>query len=58
MIRRATAERHGAPYYLVQTVLIQDLSLHSAQNRITDLETQLTEIKVHVAWRSKLSPRS
>jgi len=45
LIRRATAERHGAPYYLVQTVLIQDLSLHSAENRITDLETQLTEIK-------------
>jgi hypothetical protein len=40
LIRRATAERHSAPYYLVQTVLIQDLSLHSAQNRITELETQ------------------
>ena len=40
LIRRATAERYGAPYYLVQTVLIQDLSLHNAQNRITDLETQ------------------
>ena len=45
LIRRATAERHGVPYYLVQTVLIQDLSLHSARSRITDLETQLTEIK-------------
>ena len=45
LIRRATADRHGAPYYLVQTVLIQDLSLHNAQSRITDLETQLTEIK-------------
>jgi len=31
LIRRATAERHGAPYYLVQTVLIQDLSLHRTQ---------------------------
>src|SRR5207245_24514 len=30
-------------YSLVQTVLIQDLSLHNAQSRITDLETQLTE---------------
>jgi hypothetical protein len=29
----------------VQTVLIQDLSLHNAQSRITDLETQLTETK-------------
>ena len=45
LIRQATADRHGAPYYLVQTVLIQDLSLHNAQSRITDLETQLTEIK-------------
>jgi hypothetical protein len=27
----------------VQTVLIQDLSLHNAQSRISDLETQLTE---------------
>ena len=43
LIRQATAERHGAP--LLQTVLIQDLSLHSAQSQITDLETQLTEIK-------------
>jgi hypothetical protein len=25
LIRQATAERYGAPYYLVQTVLIQDL---------------------------------
>ena len=33
LIRRVTAERHGAPYYLVQTVLIQDLSLHNAQRR-------------------------
>jgi hypothetical protein len=33
LIRQATAERHGAPYYLVQTVLIQDLSLHNAPAR-------------------------
>jgi uncharacterized protein len=45
LIRQATAERHGVPYCLVQTVLIQDLSLHNAQSRITDLETQLTETK-------------
>jgi hypothetical protein len=43
LIRQATTERHGAPYYLVQTVLIQDLSLHNARSRITDLETQVTE---------------
>jgi hypothetical protein len=45
LIRQAVAERQGASYYLVQTVLIQDLSLHNAQSRITDLETQLTETK-------------
>ena len=43
LICQAIAERDGTPYYLVQTVLIQDLSLHNAQSRITDLETQLTE---------------
>jgi uncharacterized protein len=31
------------PYYLVQTVLIQDLSLHQAQQRIADLEKQLSD---------------
>jgi uncharacterized protein len=41
LIRQATAEQPDAPYYLVQTVLIQDLSLHNAQNRIADLEKQL-----------------
>ena len=45
LIRDTTAGRPDAPYYLVQTVLIQDLSLHNAQSRITDLETQLTETK-------------
>ncbi len=45
LIRQATAEIHGAPYYLVQTVLIQELSLNYAQCRITDLETQLIETK-------------
>ena len=58
LIRQATAERHGAPYYLVQTVLIQDLSLHNAQRRITDLETQLTETKLSSSARSKLPRRS
>jgi hypothetical protein len=43
LIRQAMAEQPDAPYYLVQTVLIQDLSLHAAQNRIADLEKQLTD---------------
>jgi uncharacterized protein len=45
LIRETTAGRPDAPYSLVQTVLIQDLSLHNAQSRITDLETQLSETK-------------
>src|SRR5271168_2244833 len=43
LIRQAMSEQPDAPYYLVQTVLIQDLSLHNAQNRITDLEKQLAD---------------
>jgi uncharacterized protein len=43
LIRQATAEQQDLPYYLVQTVLIQDLSLHQAQQRITDLEKQLAD---------------
>src|SRR5438045_862537 len=43
MIRQAMAEMPDAPYYLVQTVLIQDLSLHQAQARIAELEKQLSD---------------
>jgi len=43
LIRQAVAEQPDMPYYLVQTVLIQDLSLHNAQNRIADLEKQLAD---------------
>jgi hypothetical protein len=45
LIRQTTAEQPGAPYYLAQTVLIQDLSLHSAQNRIAEIEKNLAEAK-------------
>jgi hypothetical protein len=45
LIRETTTGQPDAPYFLVQTVLIQDLSLHNAQNMITDLEAQLTETK-------------
>jgi hypothetical protein len=44
MIRQAMTQMPDAPYYLVQTVLIQDLSLHNAQNRIADLEKQLASL--------------
>ncbi|MBV8777962.1 MAG: DUF2076 domain-containing protein, partial [Alphaproteobacteria bacterium] len=40
MIRQAMTQMPDAPYYLVQTVLIQDLALHNAQNRIAELERQ------------------
>jgi len=43
LIRQSAIEQPDLPYYLVQTVLIQDLSLHQAQQRIADLEKQLAE---------------
>ncbi|HEV2335304.1 MAG TPA: DUF2076 domain-containing protein [Stellaceae bacterium] len=43
LIRQDMVEQPDAPYYLVQTVLIQDLSLHQAQNRIAELEKQLSD---------------
>ena len=45
LIRQAMRDMPDAPYYLVQTVLIQDLSLHQAQNRIAELEQQLADAK-------------
>jgi hypothetical protein len=41
LIRQAVAAQPDAPYYLVQTVLIQDMALSNAQSRIHDLEQQL-----------------
>src|SRR5271169_5293104 len=43
LIREAMAAQPDLPYYLTQTVLIQDLSLHQAQQRIADLEKQLAD---------------
>ena len=43
LIRQAMAVQPDLPYYLTQTVLIQDLSLHQAQQRIADLEKQLAD---------------
>lgn len=45
LIRSAMAAQPDAPYLLVQTVLIQDISLAGAQRRITELERQLAEAK-------------
>src|SRR5487761_610921 len=49
LIRQAVTEQPDAPYFLAQTVLIQDLSLHNAQNRIAELEKQLTDAQQQVA---------
>ena len=53
LIRQTTAEHPGAAYHLVQTVLIQDLSLHVAQSRIAELEKSLAE-----ATTTSFLPRS
>src|SRR6266571_1290181 len=45
LIRQTTAEQADAAYYLAQTVLIQDLSLHCAQSRIAELERNLADAK-------------
>jgi hypothetical protein len=43
LIRQSANDQPDLPYYLVQTVLIQDLSLHQAQQRIADLEKQVVD---------------
>jgi uncharacterized protein len=43
LISRGIAEQPDAPYLLVQTVLIQDMALSQAQQRIAELEKQLAE---------------
>src|SRR5438067_1765411 len=47
LIRQAMAAQPDLPYYLTQTVLIQDLSLHQAQQRLADLEKRLGETVVN-----------
>ena len=49
LIRQTTAEQADAAYYLAQTVLIQDLSLHCAQSRIAELERNLADAKTAAA---------
>ena len=45
LIRRAMAEQPDAPYFLAQTVLMQDMALQTAQQRIGQLEAQLAQPK-------------
>jgi len=49
LIRGAMAEQPDAPYYLVQTVLIQDMALRNAESRIAELERQLAQAKAATA---------
>ena len=49
LIRQTIAEQQDAPYSLAQTVLIQDLSLHNAQNQITELQRQLNDAQQQAA---------
>ncbi|HJQ59467.1 MAG TPA: DUF2076 domain-containing protein, partial [Vineibacter sp.] len=45
LIKGAVAAQPDAPYLLTQTVLIQNMTLDSAQARIADLERQLAEAR-------------
>ena len=45
LIRRGVAEQPDAPYLLVQTVIIQDMALANAQNRLTEVERELATAK-------------
>jgi uncharacterized protein len=45
LIGRAMAEQPDAPYYLVQTVLVQDMALRNAESRIAELERQLAQAR-------------
>jgi hypothetical protein len=49
LIRQALTVQPDMPYYLVQTVLIQDLALHNAQSRIAELERQLADAQQQAA---------
>ena len=43
LIRDSIQAQPGAPYYLAQTVLVQQHALTAAQTRIEELERQLRE---------------
>jgi len=58
LIREAGAKIPDALYLLVQTALIQDMALHDAQNRITELERARDAAGASEAPPSFLPPRS
>jgi uncharacterized protein len=43
LIRQSMGSQPDMPYYLVQTVLIQDMALANAQNRIAELEKRVAQ---------------
>ena len=45
LIRQAMAAQPDAPYFLAQTVLMQDMALQQAQERIHQLEAQAAQAK-------------
>jgi hypothetical protein len=49
LIKGAVAAQPDAPYLLTQTVLIQNMTLDTAQARITELERQLADAKAAAA---------
>ncbi len=44
-IAEAIARQPGAPYYMAQTVVVQEHALNAAQARIEQLEAELTEAR-------------
>jgi hypothetical protein len=42
-IRRRIGEQPGAPYYMAQTIVVQEQALGAAQARIEELEAELAE---------------
>ncbi len=43
LIRRSVAAQPGAPYYMAQTILVQESALNQAEQRIAELEAQVRE---------------
>ncbi len=43
LIRRAIADQPAAPYYMAQTILVQESALKMAEQKIADLERRLSD---------------
>jgi uncharacterized protein len=58
LIRQGMGQHPDAAYLLVQTVLIQDMALHDAQNKMAELERKLTAAPASPAQASSFLPRN